>query len=170
MDLKGFIRDIPDFPKRGILFRDITPLLRDPEALRHTLDCFAERYEGKGIQKVVSMEARGFIIGPAIAARLNAGFAPVRKPGKLPYASRQVTYDLEYGTDTLAIHEDAIAKGEKVLLLDDLLATGGTMAASVKLVEELGGQIVGIGFIIELTALKGRDKLSGHDIFSLIRY
>jgi adenine phosphoribosyltransferase len=170
MDLKKFIRDIPDFPKRGILFRDITPLLRDPEALRFTLDRFCERYEGKGIQKVVSMEARGFIIGPAIAARLNAGFAPVRKPGKLPYKSREVTYDLEYGTDTLAIHEDAIAKGESVLLLDDLLATGGTMAASVKLVEELGGKIAGIGFIIELTDLKGRDKLTGYEIFSLIAY
>jgi len=170
MDLKKYIRDIPDFPKRGILFRDITPLLRAPEALRYTLDRFVEHYEGQGIQTVVSMEARGFIIGPAIAARLNAGFSPVRKPGKLPYKAREVTYDLEYGTDTLAIHEDAIAKGEKVLLLDDLLATGGTMAASVNLVEQLGGVVAGIGFIIELTALKGRDKLGGYEIFSLISY
>jgi adenine phosphoribosyltransferase len=170
MDLKSYIRDIPDFPKAGILFRDITPLLRDPAALRHTLDLFAQHYEGKGIQKIVSMEARGFIFGPAIAARLNAGFAPVRKPGKLPYKSRKVTYDLEYGTDTLAIHEDAIAKGERVLLIDDLLATGGTMGASIKLVEDLGGQIAGVGFIIELTALKGREKLGGYDIYSLIQY
>jgi len=170
MDLKRYIRDIPDFPKPGILFRDITPLLRDPAALRYTLDLFAKRYDGQGIQKVVSMEARGFIFGPAVAARLNAGFAPVRKPGKLPYRSRQVTYDLEYGTDTLAIHEDAIAPGERVLLLDDLLATGGTMGASIKLVEDLGGKVAGVGFIIELVALKGREKLGGYDVFSLIQY
>lgn len=170
MDLKRYIRDIPDFPKPGILFRDITPLLRDPAALRYTLDRFAEYYEGKGVRKVVSMEARGFIVGPAVASRLDAGFAPVRKPGKLPFKSRQVTYDLEYGTDTLAIHEDAIAKGEKVLMLDDLLATGGTMAASMKLVDGLGGQIVGAGFIIELSALNGREKLGNCDVFSLVQY
>lgn len=170
MDLKRYIRDIPDFPKPGILFRDITPLLRDPAALRHTLELFEKHYEGKGIQKVVSMEARGFIFGPAVAARLNAGFAPVRKPGKLPYKSRKVTYELEYGTDTLAIHEDAITKDERVLLLDDLLATGGTMGASIQLVEGLGGRVAGVGFIIELAALNGREKLGRHDVFSLIQY
>jgi adenine phosphoribosyltransferase len=170
MDLKAFIRDVPDFPKKGILFRDITPLLGDPRALQYTIDELAARCKGKGVQKVVSAEARGFLFGPAVATRLGAGFAPVRKPGKLPYKSQQVTYDLEYGTDTLAIHADAVRKGEKVLLLDDLLATGGTMSAAARLVEGLGGQVAGIGFVIELEFLKGREKLKGYDLFSLIKY
>ena len=170
IDLKSFIRDIPDFPKKGILFRDIMPLLGNREALRYAIDALAGHYRGQVIDKVVSAEARGFIFGPAVACQLGAGFAAVRKPAKLPYQTRQVTYDLEYGTDTLAIHEDAIRPGERVLVLDDLLATGGTTAAMVKLVEGLGGKVVGLAFLIELTFLKGREKLGGHEVFTLIRY
>jgi adenine phosphoribosyltransferase len=170
MDLKAFIRDSPDFPKKGILFRDITPLLGNPQALEYTIEGLASHCRGKGIQKVVSAEARGFLFGPAVATKLGAGFAPVRKPGKLPFTSRKVTYDLEYGTDTLAIHEDAVRPGERVLLLDDLLATGGTMAASAKLVEGLGGKVASAGFVIELEFLKGRTKLQGYDVFSLVQY
>ena len=168
--LKNLIRDIPDFPKEGILFRDIMPLLADRDALRFVVDAMFVHYFGKRIDMVVSAEARGFIFGPAVAYHLGCGFAPVRKPGKLPFKSKKITYDLEYGQDTLAMHEDAVMPGQNVLLIDDLLATGGTMAASAKLVESLGANIVGAGFIIELNFLKGRERLAGYDVYSLIQY
>jgi len=170
MDLKRLVRDVPDFPKKGIVFRDIMPLLGNAAALRYAVDAMFVHYFGEKIDKVVSAEARGFIFGPAVAYHLGAGFAAVRKPGKLPYKTRQLTYDLEYGTDTLAIHEDALQKGDQVLLVDDLLATGGTMAATAKLCESLGAKVVGAGFIIELTFLKGRERLKPHNVFSLIQY
>ena len=170
MDLKKLVRDVPDFPKKGIVFRDIMPLLGNPEALRYVVDAMFVHYFGQKIDMVVSAEARGFILGPAVAYHLGAGFAAVRKPGKLPYKTKQLTYDLEYGTDTLAIHEDALKQGDHVLLVDDLLATGGTMAATAKLCESLGAKIVGAGFIIELTSLKGREKLKPYNVFSLIQY
>ena len=170
MDLKKLVRDVPDFPKKGIVFRDIMPLLGNAEALRYMVDAMFVHYFGEKIDKVVSAEARGFIFGPAVAYHLGAGFAAVRKPGKLPYKTRQLTYDLEYGTDTLAIHEDAVRQGDQVLLVDDLLATGGTMAATAKLCESLGAKVVGAGFIIELTFLKGRERLKPYDVFSLIQY
>lgn len=170
MDLKSLVRDIPDFPKKGIVFKDIMPMLGNKDALRYIVDSFFVHYFGKRIDKVVSAEARGFILGPAVAYHLGAGFVPVRKPGKLPFRTKKVTYDLEYGTDTLTIHEDALNKGDNVLLLDDLLATGGTMVATGKLVEELGAKVVGAGFIIELDFLKGRERLKGYDVFSLINY
>jgi adenine phosphoribosyltransferase len=170
MDLRKLVRDIPDFPKKGIVFRDIMPMLGDAQALRYMVDAMFVHYFGQKIDKVVSAEARGFIFGPAVAYHLGAGFVAVRKPGKLPHKTRQVTYDLEYGTDSLTIHEDALKKGDHVLLVDDLLATGGTMAASAKLCEDLGAKVVGAGFIIELSFLKGREKLKGYDVFSLINY
>jgi len=169
-NLKNLVRDIPDFPKKGIVFKDIMPLLGDKDALRYIVDAMFVHYFGTRIDKVVSAEARGFILGPAVAYHLGAGFVPVRKPGKLPFKTKQITYDLEYGTDTLTIHEDAVRPGDNVLLIDDLLATGGTMAASAKLVEELGAKVIGAGFIIELSFLKGREKLSGYDVFSLMDY
>lgn len=170
MNLKSLVRDIPDFPKKGIVFKDIMPLLGDKDALRYMVDAMFVHYFGKRIDKVVSAEARGFIFGPAVAYHLGAGFVAVRKPGKLPYKTRQVTYDLEYGTDTLTMHEDALKPGDHVLLVDDLLATGGTMAASAELVEMMGGKVMGAGFIIELNFLKGREKLKKYDVFSLIQY
>lgn len=170
MDLKSLVRDIPDFPKKGIVFKDIMPMLGNKDALRYIVDSFFVHYFGKRIDKVVSAEARGFILGPAVAYHLGAGFVPVRKPGKLPFRTKEVTYDLEYGTDTLTIHEDALNKGDNVLLLDDLLATGGTMVATGKLVEGLGAKVVGAGFIIELDFLKGRERLKPYDVFSLINY
>ena len=170
MDLKSLVRDIPDFPKKGIVFKDIMPMLGNKDALRYIVDSFFVHYFGKRIDKVVSAEARGFILGPAVAYHLGAGFVPVRKPGKLPFRTKKVTYDLEYGTDTLTIHEDALNKDDNVLLLDDLLATGGTMVATGKLVEELGAKVVGAGFIIELDFLKGRERLAPYDVFSLINY
>lgn len=170
MDLKSLVRDIPDFPKKGIVFKDIMPLLGDKDALRYIVDAMFVHYFGTRIDKVVSAEARGFILGPAVAYHLGAGFVAVRKPGKLPFKIRQVTYDLEYGTDTLTMHEDAVRPGDHVLLVDDLLATGGTMAASAELVEMLGGKVVGAGFIIELGFLKGRKKLKGYDVYSLVCY
>lgn len=170
MDLKSLVRDIPDFPKKGIVFKDIMPLLGDRDALRYIVDAMFVHYFGTRIDKVVSAEARGFILGPAVAYHLGAGFVAVRKPGKLPYKVKQVTYDLEYGTDSLTIHEDALRPGDQVLLVDDLLATGGTMAATAELVESLGGKVIGAGFIIELAFLKGREKLKGYDVFSLINY
>lgn len=170
MDLKELVRDIPDFPKKGIIFKDIMPMLADKDALRYVVDSFFVHYFGKRIDKVVSAEARGFILGPAVAYHLGAGFVPVRKPGKLPYKTRHVEYDLEYGTDQLCIHEDAVTKDDHVLLIDDLLATGGTMAATADLVEGLGGVVVGAGFIIELSFLNGREKLGKYDVFSLIDY
>jgi len=170
MDLKKLVRDIPDFPKPGIVFKDIMPLIGDPQALKYVVDAMYVHYFGKKIDKVVSAEARGFIFGPAVAYHLGAGFVAVRKPGKLPYKTRQVTYDLEYGKDSLTIHEDALKRGDNVLLVDDLLATGGTIAAAAKLCEDLGANVVGLGFVIELGFLKGRKKLEGYDVFSLINY
>lgn len=168
--LKALIRTIPDFPKPGILFYDITTLLKDKAGFAQLIDAFAAHYIGRGIDVVLGTEARGFIFAPAIAYRLNAGFVPVRKPKKLPAEIIRASYDLEYGSDALEIHKDAIEPGQRVLLVDDLLATGGTMGATVRLVEELGGKVVGIAFAIELDFLKGRDKLAGHDVFSLLHY
>ena len=168
--LKALIRTVPDFPKPGILFYDITTLLKDRAGFAQLIDAFAAHYIGKGIDLVLGTEARGFIFAPAIAYRLNAGFIPVRKPNKLPAATNKASYDLEYGTDALEIHKDAIEPGQRVLLVDDLLATGGTMGATVQLVEGLGGKVAGIAFAIELDFLNGRNKLAGHDVFSLLHY
>jgi len=169
-DLKGFIREVPDFPKAGILFYDITTLLKDPLALRMTVDRFVWQFASKQVDKVVGMESRGFMFGPIVAYNLNAGFVPVRKPGKLPAKAISETYDLEYGQDTLQMHEDAIEPGDRVLIVDDLIATGGTAAASAKLVEQRGGKVVGLGFVIELTFLAGRKKVDRYEVLSLIRY
>jgi adenine phosphoribosyltransferase len=168
--LKALIRTVPDFPKPGILFYDITTLLKDKAGFAQMIDAFAGHYIGKEIDLVLGTEARGFIFAPAIAYRLNAGFVPVRKAKKLPAATAKVSYDLEYGQDSLELHLDAIKPGQKVLLVDDLLATGGTMQATVQLVEKLGGEVVGIAFAIELDFLKGRNKLAGHEVFSLLHY
>lgn len=168
--LKELVRDIPDFPKKGIIFKDITPLFLNPSSLKEIVVKISDHYANQKIDLVVGAEARGFLIGPAVAINLNAGFVPVRKPGKLPYETASMTYELEYGTDTLEIHKDAVKANENVLMVDDLLATGGTMAASCKLVESLGGKIRGCAFIIELGFLNGRDMLSKYDIFSLIEY
>lgn len=170
MDFKAKIREIPDFPKEGILFYDVTTLLKDPESFRRVIDKICGFYDGEDIQKVVAMESRGFILGAPVAYRLGAGFVPVRKPGKLPSDVYEARYELEYGSDTLAIHQDAIGPGEKVLIVDDLIATGGTVAATVQLVKKLGGVIYGIAFLIELTALRGRDKLDGYNVISLVAY
>jgi adenine phosphoribosyltransferase len=167
-DLIALCRDVPGFPKKGIVFKDITPLLQDGQRFKEIINRFGERYRGRGIDVVVSVEARGFIIGPAIAYSLGAGVVPVRKKGKLPWYCYQASYDLEYGTDTLEIHRDAIKPGEKVLIVDDLLATGGTVAAVINLVERLKGKIIEVAFLIELTALKGRERIKDYPIFSLI--
>ena len=169
-NLKNLIRDIPDFPKKGIIFKDITTLLKDGPSFREAVDRLASMISGKKIDLVVSVEARGFILGSALAYKIGAGMVPVRKKGKLPHKTYEVTYDLEYGQDTLAIHEDAVKPGDKVLIVDDLLATGGTTAATIKLVEKLKGEIVDILFLIELTFLKGRDKIKGYPVFSLVKY
>jgi adenine phosphoribosyltransferase len=169
-DLKSYIRNIPDFPKAGILFKDITTLLKDSRALKIALNALVNKYKHKKIDKVVAVEARGFILGGALAHRLNAGFVPVRKKGKLPWKTHSATYQLEYGTDTLEIHHDAINPGEKVLIIDDLLATGGTLKAVTELVVQQQGKIAGIAFLIELTDLKGKDKLKDYPVFSLIKY
>ena len=169
-DLKSLIREIPDFPKPGILFYDITTLLEDPLGLHKTIDRFAWLFSGLRIDKVVGIESRGFMFGPILAYRLNVGFVPVRKPGKLPGATISATYELEYGSDTLEMHEDGIGLGEQVLIVDDLIATGGTAAAAGKLVEKAGGKVAGYGFIIELTDLDGRKQLEGYDVESLIQY
>jgi len=168
--IKQFIRDIPDFPKPGIIFKDITPLLVEGKAFHRAIDMIAEHYQGKKIEQIVCVEARGFILGAPLAYKLGAGLVPVRKPGKLPYETIQTTYEVEYGTDTLEIHADAIPNGCNVLIADDLLATGGTVSAVVKLVEQLKGNIVGIEFLIELEFLKGRETLVGQDVFSLLQY
>lgn len=168
--LEKYIRDIPDWPKKGILFRDITPLLADAKAFSTAIDALAGDFAGTGVKYVAAVEARGFIFGSAVAEKLAAGFVPIRKKGKLPYKTEWVSYDLEYGTDTLEVHKDAFIKGARVLLVDDLLATGGTSAAACKLIEKLGGQVAGIAFLIELAALKGRDKLSGYNVKSVISY
>jgi adenine phosphoribosyltransferase len=169
-DLKKLIREVPDFPKPGILFYDITTLLKDPIGLHRAVDALANHYVARKIDRVVGIEARGFIFAPMVAYRLNAGFVPVRKPKKLPAKTAQASYDLEYGKDALEIHEDAIEKGQEVLVIDDLLATGGTAAAVANLVKSLGGHVAGIGFLIELDFLKGREKLSEYQIHSVLRY
>jgi adenine phosphoribosyltransferase len=168
--LKNLIREIPDFPKQGILFYDITTLLKDKAGYAALIDQLAEHYIGKQVDLILGMEARGFIFGPALAYRLNAGFVPVRKPGKLPAATARVEYDLEYGSNVLEVHNDAIEKGQRVLIVDDLLATGGTAQATAKLATSLGAQIAGLGFVVELDFLKGRDKLKPYDVFSLLHY
>ncbi len=168
--LKSLIRTVPDFPKPGILFYDITTLLKDKIGFAELTDALAAHYIGKSIDLVLAIEARGFIFGPALAYRLNAGFVPVRKPRKLPAPVARVTYDLEYGADSLEIHLDAIEPGQKVIIVDDLLATGGTMEATVKLVQQLGGHIAGLGFAVELDFLKGREKFKDYDVFSLLHY
>jgi len=169
-DLKAYIREVPDFPKPGINFYDITTLLQDPLALRMTVDRFVWLFAQKHIQKVVGIESRGFMFGPIVAYDLNAGFVPVRKPGKLPYRKIRESYELEYGTDTVEMHDDAIRPGEQVLVVDDLVATGGTALAAARMVESLGGKVAGFGFIIELAFLEGRKKLQGYEVESLIRY
>ncbi len=169
-DLKAYIREIPDFPKPGILFYDITTLLQNAHALRMTVDRFVWLFAQKHVDKVVGIESRGFMFGPIVAYNLNAGFVPVRKAGKLPYDTVAESYDLEYGSGRLEVHRDGIAAGERVLVVDDLIATGGTALATAKLVEDLGGEVVGLGFIVELSFLKGVDKLAGYEVESLIRY
>lgn len=169
-DLKALIREVPDFPKPGINFYDITTLLKDPAGWRAVIDALRQHYESTPVDAVVGIEARGFFFAPAIAYALGAGFVPVRKPGKLPAATARVEYALEYGTDSLEVHRDAIQPGQRVLILDDVLATGGTAAAVAKLVEDLGGTVVGLGFVIELDFLNGRRKLAGRELFSLIHY
>ena len=168
--LKALIRTIPDFPKPGILFYDITTLLKNPKGFAMLIDALAQYYIDKDVDLVLGIEARGFIFGPALAYRLNAGFVPVRKPRKLPGPTARVTYDLEYGSDTLEIHQDAIEPGQRVVLVDDLLATGGTMEATTRLVQQLGGTIAGLGFAVELDFLNGRDRLQEYDVFSLLHY
>ncbi|MCY7346650.1 MAG: adenine phosphoribosyltransferase [Pyrinomonadaceae bacterium] len=168
--LRKLIREVPDFPKEGINFYDITTLLKDAEGLKQTIDALAEQFAGERIDTVIGVESRGFIFAAPLAYNLGAGFVPVRKPKKLPAEKISVSYDLEYGTDTLEIHQDAVGTGHKVLIVDDLLATGGTAKAVVDLVEQLGGEIVGLLFLVELNFLKGRAKFDGYDVRSLIRY
>ncbi len=170
MDLKTLIRDVPNFPKEGIIFKDITTLLKNPDGLADALKELYNLAKDKSVDKVVGIESRGFILGGALAEKLGVGFVPIRKPGKLPAETLSETYSLEYGTDTIEIHKDAISPGEKVLLHDDLLATGGTMKAASNLVEKLGGKVVQISFIIELDFLNGRDLLKDYDVHSLIHY
>lgn len=168
--LKGRIRDVPDFPSPGIVFRDLTPLLGDVEALRFTVDALAEAFAGRRIDKVVGVEARGFIFAAPVAIRLGAGFVPVRKPGKLPWRTESEEYALEYGVDRLEMHGDALIAGEQVLIVDDVIATGGTAVATARLVERLGAIVAGIGFVVELTYLAGREKLEPYDVESLVTY
>lgn len=170
MDYKSLIREVPDFPKPGILFYDITTLLKDAQAFRQILDELTSKYRNQGISKIVGIESRGFILGSPLAYHLGTGFVPVRKPGKLPADTFEVKYNLEYGSTSLAIHRDAIQIGERVLIVDDLLATGGTAAATVHLIRQLGGEIVSLAFLVELQFLKGREKLNGCDVHSMIQY
>lgn len=170
IDLKQHIRSIPNFPKPGIMFRDITPLLAQPAAFQHVIDRFAGHFRHHRISAVVAAEARGFIFAAPLALALNAAFIPVRKPGKLPFQTQAFSYELEYGSDTLHMHVDALAPGDRVVIVDDLLATGGTMLACVNLVEQSQAIVAGCAFVIELDFLKGRDKLAGHEVMSLIRY
>lgn len=169
-DLKKLIREVPDFPKPGILFYDITTLLKDKCGFRTVIDALKDHYRDAQVDTVLGIEARGFIFAPALAYALGAGFVPVRKPRKLPAECVSVSYELEYGTDSLEMHKDAIAHGHRVLIVDDLLATGGTAAAAAKIVESVGGSVAGIGFVIELTFLHGRERLAGYDVFSLLQY
>jgi len=168
-NLKGYIRDIPDFPKKGIIFKDITPLLQDKAAFKNAIKTIVSRYKNTKIDAVVGMESRGFIFASAVAYGLNVGFVPVRKKGKLPYKTKRASYELEYGSDSIEIHTDAIKKGQKVLIVDDLIATGGTTSAVISLIESLGGEIVGIEFLIELLFLKGRERIK-YPINSIIKY
>ena len=168
--LKGRIRDVSDFPKPGIIYRDVTPLLGDVEAFRITVDALADAFAGRPIDKVVGVEARGFILAAPVAYRLGAGFAPVRKPGKLPWHIESEEYALEYGVDRLEMHTDAVGPGEEVLIVDDVIATGGTARAAVQLVERLGATVAGLAFAVELTFLAGREKLNGHEVVSLVTY
>ena len=166
--IRSLMRDVPDFPRPGILFKDITPVIRDPRGLRAAADLMAAPFAGRGVTAVAGMESRGFIFGVPVAERLGVGFVPVRKPHKLPAATYREEYALEYGTDALEIHVDALARGDRVLVVDDLLATGGTAKATCELIEQLGGEVVGLAFLIELTFLPGRDKLAGYDVLALI--
>ena len=170
MDVTSLVRSIPDFPIPGILFRDITPVLRDKDGFKAAIDLFVDRYSGRGIDYVVGIEARGYILGAPVAYAIGAGFVPVRKPGKLPGSKLTEEYALEYGTNSLEIHDDAIGHGQRVLIVDDLLATGGTAAATGKLLQRLGAQVEGFAFLIELTDLHGRDKLGAADVTSFIKY
>ncbi len=169
MDLRTLIRDVPDFPKKGITFKDITPLLGDPHALAQAIAAISAAHQGLGITKVVGIESRGFIIAPAVALQLGAGFVPIRKPGKLPWKSIKQSYGLEYGTDTVEIHEDSVTSADRVLMVDDVLATGGTMEAAITLVTKVGGQIVGSAFLIDLAFLGGGKRIGGK-VFSVITY
>ena len=170
MDLKQRIRHVPDFPKAGILFYDITTLLRDPHGYRMTVDMLSTPYEGQAIDAVVGIESRGFILGAAVAQRIGAGFVPIRKPGKLPAKALKETYDLEYGKDALEIHEDAIEGGQRILIVDDVLATGGTAAAAVQLVRKLGGEVHGLAFLIELLFLNGKERIAEERVYSVLQY
>lgn len=170
MNLKDYIRNVADFPKPGIMFRDITPLLSAPDAFRFAIRQFADRFRSAKPTAILAAESRGFIFAAPLALELGAAFVPVRKPGKLPFQTRRFQYDLEYGTDTLEMHVDAVEPGSRVLLIDDLLATGGTIEACVKLAEESQAEVVGLGFLIELTFLNGRERLKNHDIYSLLKY
>lgn len=170
MELASLVRDVPDFPVEGILFKDITTLIRDPDALRGVIDRMADHYSANNVDLVVAIEARGYILGAPLAYQLGAGFVPVRKPGKLPAETISESYTLEYGTNTLEMHQDAIRPGQRVLVVDDLLATGGSARATINLVERLGGKVVGVAFMIELDFLHGREKLEGYDLLSLIHY
>jgi adenine phosphoribosyltransferase len=170
MDLTRYIRDIPDFPKPGILFKDITPLLAEPRAFQHAIDRLRERYEGRQVDAVAAAEARGFLFAAPLALAMQKPLIPLRKPGKLPHRTYSLKYELEYGTAELHMHIDGVVHGHQVLLVDDLLATGGTMQAGCRLIEKAGGQVVGCAFLVELTFLKGRDKLRPYEIFSLIQY
>jgi adenine phosphoribosyltransferase len=168
--LKKLIREVPDFPKKGILFYDITTLLKDKVGFALLIDALSANYIGKEIDLVLGMEARGFIFGPALAYRLNAGFVPVRKPGKLPAETLKISYELEYGSNALEVHKDAIIKGQRILIVDDLLATGGTAVATAELASGLGATIAGLAFVVELDFLKGRERLQKYDVFSLLHY
>ena len=168
--LKDHLRDIPDFPKRGVVFKDITPLLGAAEPFRATIDALVEPFEGERIDKVLGIEARGFILAAPVAYRLKAGFVPVRKGGKLPWHIEKEEYELEYGTDLLEIHRDAVQPGERALIVDDVMATGGTAGAAIRLVEKLGGLVVGLSFVIELAFLRGREQLAGYDAQSLVTF
>jgi adenine phosphoribosyltransferase len=169
-ELKKLIREVPDFPKPGILFYDITTLLKEPRGLQVVINRLTERFSGRKIDSIIGIESRGFIFAPAMAYHLGAGFVPVRKPKKLPAAVESCSYDLEYGSDSLEIHRDAVGDGHNVLIVDDLLATGGTANAVVRLVEKLGGRVAGLAFVVELEFLNGREKLAGYDVFSLLKY
>ena len=170
MDLRQYIRDIPDFPVEGILFRDITPLMQEPTAFKYVIDRMAEHYESQGIDVILGIEARGFLIGAPLAYKLGKPFVPVRKEGRLPYETKSVKYALEYGQNVVEVHTDAVSRGQRAVILDDLLATGGTMAAGAELVESMGGEVAGLAAVIELIDLDGRERLSGYGVYSLVQY